>query len=188
MNNQTLVIYDFDIMYDILKEIESHLNFKLTKISKNNLKDFQLTNNQNYLIITQKNIKDQNNQIIIDKLPIEITKLIESININFLKTIYNQQSDINLGNYKLNLNSRKIIQNENSLSLTERETDIIIFLSKATNPVKISKLQTEVWGHNSKLETHTVETHIYRLRAKISKNFNDDNFILSSKQGYMISK
>ena len=188
MNNQTLVIYDFDIMYDILKEIESHLNFKLIKISKNNLKDFQLTNNQNYLIITQKNIKDQNNQIIIDKLPIEITKLIESININFLKTIYNQQSDINLGNYKLNLNSRKIIQNENSLSLTERETDIIIFLSKATNPVKISKLQTEVWGHNSKLETHTVETHIYRLRAKISKNFNDDNFILSSKQGYMISK
>ena len=188
MNNQTLVIYDFDIMYDILKEIESHLNFKLIKISKNNLKDFQLTNNQNYLIITQKNIKDQNNQIIIDKLPIEITKLIESININFLKTIYNQQSDINLGNYKLNLNSRKIIQNGNSLSLTERETDIIIFLSKATNPVKISKLQTEVWGHNSKLETHTVETHIYRLRAKISKNFNDDNFILSSKQGYMISK
>ena len=188
MNNQTLVIYDFDIIYDILKEIESHLNFKLIKISKNNLKDFQLTNNQNYLIITQKNIKDQNNQIIIDKLPIEITKLIESININFLKTIYNQQSDINLGNYKLNLNSRKIIQNGNSLSLTERETDIIIFLSKATNPVKISKLQTEVWGHNSKLETHTVETHIYRLRAKISKNFNDDNFILSSKQGYTISK
>ena len=188
MNNQTLVIYDFDIMYDILKEIEIHLNFKLIKISKNNLKDFQLTNNQNYLIITQKNIKDQNNQIIIDKLPIEITKLIESININFLKTIYNQQSDINLGNYKLNLNSRKIIQNGNSLSLTERETDIIIFLSKATNPVKISKLQTEVWGHNSKLETHTVETHIYRLRAKISKNFNDENFILSSKQGYTISK
>ena len=188
MNNQTLVIYDFDIMYDILKEIESHLNFNLIKISKNNLKDFQLTNNQNHLIISQKNIKDQSNQIIIDNLPIAITKLVESININFLKKIYNQQSDINLGNYKLNLNSRKIIQNGNSLSLTERETDIIIFLSRATNPVKISKLQTEVWGHNSKLETHTVETHIYRLRAKISKNFNDDNFILSSKQGYTISK
>ena len=188
MNNQSLVIYEFDIMYDILNEIESHLNFKLINISKNNLKDFNLTNNQDHLIISQKNIKGQSNQIIIDKLPIEITKLIESININFLKTKYNQQSDINLGNYKLNLNSRKIIQNGNSLSLTERETDIIIFLSKAKNPVKISKLQTEVWGHNSKLETHTVETHIYRLRTKISKNFNDDNFILSTKQGYMISK
>ena len=86
------------------------------------------------------------------------------------------------------MNSRKIFKNENSLNLTEREADIIIFLSKAEKPVKISKLQKEVWGHNSKLETHTVETHIYRLRTKISKNFNDDNFILSSKQGYMISK
>ena len=108
------------------------------------------------------------------------------ININFLKTIYNQQSDINLGNYKINLNSRKIIRNGNSLSLTERETDMIIFLSKATKPVKISKLQTEVWGHNSKLETHTVETHIYRLRKKISNIFCDENFIKSSKAGYSI--
>ena len=82
MNNQSLVIYEFDIMYDILKEIESHLNFKLINISKNNLKDFNLTNNQDHLIISQKNIKGQSNQIIIDKLPIEITKLIESININ----------------------------------------------------------------------------------------------------------
>ena len=188
MNNHTLVIYDFDIMFEILKEIESQLNFKLIKVTKNNLKDFELITEKNYIIISSKKIKDQENQIIIDKLPIEINKLIESININFLKKTYSQQSDINLGNYKLNLNSRKIFKNENSLNLTEREADIIIFLSKAEKPVKISKLQKEVWGHNSKLETHTVETHIYRLRTKISKNFNDDNFILSSKQGYMISK
>ena len=71
--------------------------------------------------------------------------------------------------------------------MTEREINILIFLNKTKKPVKISELQTEVWGHNSKLETHTVETHIYRLRAKINKNFKDNNFILSSKQGYMIS-
>ncbi len=188
MNNQTLVIYDFNIMFEILKEIESHLTFNIANISKNNLEDLKLLNTENYLIISKKKIKDQSNQIIIEKLPIEITKLVESININFLKTIYNQQSDINLGNYKINLNSRKIIRNGNSLSLTERETDMIIFLSKATKPVKISKLQTEVWGHNSKLETHTVETHIYRLRSKISKYFKDDDFILSSKQGYTLLK
>ena len=87
MNNQTLVIYDFDIMYDILKEIEGHLTFNLINISKNNLKDFNLNNNKKYLVISQKKIKNQSNQIIIDKLPIEITKLIESINVNFLKTI-----------------------------------------------------------------------------------------------------
>ncbi len=188
MNNQTLVIYDFDIMFEIFKEIENNFSFKLKNVTKNNLEDFKLTNKDNFLIISQKQIKGHENQIIIDKLPIEISKLIEIINVNFLKNIYNLQSDINLGNYKLNLNSRKITQNENSLNLTEREADMIIFLSKAKKPVKISKLQTEVWGHNSKLETHTVETHIYRLRTKISKHFKDDKFILSSKQGYMISK
>ena len=59
---------------------------------------------------------------------------------------------------------------------------------KATNPVKISKLQTEVWGHNSKLETHTVETHIYRLRKKINTQFGDKNFILNDKKGYSVWK
>ena len=92
-----------------------------------------------------------------------------------------------MGVYKLNLNSRKIFKNKKSLDLTERETKIIIFLNDAQEPVKISKLQTEVWGHNSKLDTHTVETHIYRLRTKINKSFKDNNFIKSTKQGYLIS-
>ena len=112
--------------------------------------------------------KKQNieNQILIDQFPIHINKLVELINIKFLKKIY-QQSEIDLGSYKLNLNSRKIFNKKNSINLTEREANIIIFLYNSKKPVKISKLQTEVWGHNSKLETHTVETHIYRLRKKI---------------------
>ena len=57
MNNQTLVIYDFDIMYDILMEIEDQLTFNLINISKNNLKDFNLNNNKKYLIISQKKLK-----------------------------------------------------------------------------------------------------------------------------------
>ena len=73
-----------------------------------------------------------------------------------------------------------------SLDLTEREANIIVFLNNSKKPVKISKLQTEVWGHNSKLETHTVETHIYRLRKKINDVFEDKNFIKSSKFGYII--
>ena len=126
------------------------------------------------------------NQIIINQFPVDISKLIESVNIKFLKKKYNQQSEIELGIYKLDLNSRKIFNKEKSLDLTEREANIIIFLNNSNKPVKISKLQTEVWGHNSKLETHTVETHIYRLRKKISNIFNDNNFIKSSKSGYII--
>ncbi len=183
MNNQTLVIYDFKILYEILTELENHINFSLLNVKK--LTDLNYKTLENYLIIS---FKKQNieNQILIDQFPIHINKLVELINIKFLKKKYNQQSEIDLGNYKLNLNSRKISNKKNSINLTEREANIIIFLYNSKKPVKISKLQTEVWGHNSKLETHTVETHIYRLRKKINNIFSDENFIKSSKAGYII--
>tara|TARA_A100001011_G_scaffold256356_1_gene264581 strand:- start:598 stop:1152 length:555 start_codon:yes stop_codon:yes gene_type:complete len=184
MNNQTLVIYDFKVLYQILSEIEDQINFALINITK--ISELNFKNKDNYLIISKKKIKDANNQMIINDFPIVITKLVESINIKFLKSKYNQQSEINLGLYKLNLNSRKIFNKEYSLDLTEREANIIIFLHNSKNPVQISKLQTEVWGHNSKLETHTVETHIYRLRKKINDIFGDTQFIKSSKLGYII--
>ena len=184
MNIQTLVIYDFKALYEILSEIEKYLNFNLIKINK--LKELNFNSLENYLIISDKKKKDVEEQIIVNELPIEINKLIENINIKFLKKKYSQQSEINLGNYKLNLNSRRMHKNETSLSLTEREANILIFLNNSKKPVNISKLQTEVWGHNSKLETHTVETHIYRLRKKINKIFNDKYFIKSSKSGYII--
>tara|TARA_A100001011_G_scaffold3541_1_gene4103 strand:- start:26 stop:580 length:555 start_codon:yes stop_codon:yes gene_type:complete len=183
MNNQTLVIHEFKILYEILIELENHINFRLINIKR--LSDFNFKTKDNYIIISGK---EQNieNQIIIDQFPIDINKFIELINIKFLKKKYNQQSEINLGTYKLNLNSRKIFNEKNSLNLTEREANIVIFLYNSKKPVKISKLQTEVWGHNSKLETHTVETHIYRLRKKINNIFSDENFIKSSKAGYII--
>ena len=65
--------------------------------------------------------------------------------------------------------------------------NLILFLKKESHPVKINELQKQVWDYNSELETHTVETHIYRLRKKIKKNFNDENFIVSSKNGYLIN-
>ena len=183
MNNQTLVIYDFKILYEILNELENQINFSLLNIKK--LTDLNLKTLDNYIIISGKK-KNIENQILIDQFPIHINKLVELINIKFLKKKYSQQSEIDLGTYKINLNSRKIFNKKDSINLTEREANIIIFLYNSKKPVKISKLQTEVWGHNSKLETHTVETHIYRLRKKISSIFNDGNFIKSSKAGYII--
>ncbi len=184
MNNQTLVIYDFKVLYEILTEIENYLNFNLIKINK--LKELNSNSLENYLIISDKKKKDVEEQIIVNQLPIDINKLIENINIKFLKKKYSQQSEINLGNYKLNLNTRCMHKNETILNLTEREANILIFLNNSQKPVNISKLQTEVWGHNSKLETHTVETHIYRLRKKINNIFNDKSLIKSSKSGYII--
>tara|TARA_B100001057_G_scaffold446037_1_gene484201 strand:- start:753 stop:1307 length:555 start_codon:yes stop_codon:yes gene_type:complete len=184
MNNESLVIYDLKILYEILSEINNYINFKLISVDK--ISDLNLIDQNNYLLISNRKIKNVENQITLNNFPIDITKLIESINVKFLKKKYSQQSDIDIGDYKLNLNSRKIFNGTKSLNLTEREANIVIYLNNSKKPVKISKLQTEVWGHNSKLETHTVETHIYRLRKKINDIFEDNNFIKSSKSGYVI--
>ena len=180
------LIYDHIDLFNILNELKNKLNFEILEFSKNDLSKLLLKNSENSLVITKKKIQGIDGQIVINDFPIQLPKLVENININFLKKKYNQQAEIILGNYKLNLNSRRISNNNKSLDLTEREANIIIFLKKSKKPVNISKLQIEVWGHNIKLETHTVETHIYRLRKKINNIFDDKDFIKSSKSGYII--
>ena len=77
--------------------------------------------------------------------------------------------------------------NNTKLKLTEKEINTITYLSKSDKPVSIDELQQKVWSYQSGIETHTVETHIYRLRKKILKTFNDNNFIISKKNGYQIN-
>ena len=71
--------------------------------------------------------------------------------------------------------------------MTEKEINTIIFLSKSNKPVSVDELQKKVWSYQSDIETHTVETHIYRLRKKILNTFNDNEFIISKKNGYQIN-
>ena len=79
------------------------------------------------------------------------------------------------------------MKNQNSnLKLTEKEIGSIMYLFRAKKPVKIDELQSKVWGYQSDLETHTVETHIYRLKKKILNKFKDSNFIYSTIDGYQI--
>ena len=186
MNKQNLIIYDFIELFSILNEIKQNLNFNLLNVSEKEFDNLKLDSLNNFLIITKNMNLNMKNQIVLNDFPLKISKIIETININFLKNRFVQQSDIDLGEYKLNLNSRKIFDNKNELSLTEKESDIILFLKNSEKPVSIDELQTKVWGHSSKLDTHTVETHIYRLRKKISSKFNDDDFIHSTKSGYAI--
>ncbi len=187
MNNSKLIIYDFQIVYKVLYEIENKLNFKIININKEDFKNLNTIVDTNYILLTKKRILNYNNQIVLDKLPIKLSKLIEKINIEFLKTNYKDQSNYEIGSYQLNLNSRNIINKTISLKLTEKEIDTILYLHKSKKPINIKELQLNVWDHKSTLETHTVETHIHRLRKKIKEKFGDENFILSSKQGYQIN-
>ena len=186
MNNHNLVIYEFDELYKILIEIKKDINFKFEKTNKHQITDLNLKSNS--LVFTKKEIPGLNNQIVFNNFPVSIFKLLERINIEFIKKNFHEKSDMAIGDYNLNLNSREISNQEKKLKLTEKEIEAIVYLFKVAGSVKIQELQSHVWGYQSQLETHTVETHIYRLRKKILKTFNDENFILSKKDGYEIKK
>ena len=184
---QNLLIYDFDKLYEILKEIEKEINYKVLKISKEDLSKVVENFGENYLLITNKKKNDIKKQLLLENRPIRLNKLIEKINISFLKLNFNQQSEKKIGKYLIDINSRELKLNKLFLKLTEKECDLIIYLFEAKKPISIKILQSSVWGHQSKLETHTVETHIYRLRKKIFEIFKDENFIVSEKNGYKIT-
>ena len=193
MSKSVVNIIDFPILYNVLFEVKDFLNFEVINYENENvfLEKIEKENSiKNYTIVTKKFLNNKNiNQksiIYLDNAPINFISLIDKINTNVLKQRFNFQSNINIKNYNLNLNSRVISINENELKLTEREIEIILFLNDKEKPQNINILQKEVWSYVTDLETHTVETHIYRLRKKISDKFNDNNFIVSSKEGYSI--
>ena len=181
----TLIIHKFNNLFNILDEIKNILNFDV--VSDNNDKVSYIEENKNILVISGKDKLILPNQIVIKEYPINITKLIEIVNIHFLKNKFNQQNNISIGKYYININSRVIGYGKKILQLTEKEIKIIHFLSKSKSPIKTKELQSKVWGFKYNLETHTVETHIHRLRKKLYDNFRDKNFIISSNMGYKLN-
>ena len=185
MNSRILIIYEYQILYQILNEISESLNFEITQSNSKDLKELKYDPKNNYLIVSKKKIEGIKNSLILENMPIKFEKLIEIINIKFLKNKFLDQSKIKIGEYDLDLNSRKISLGDKSLNLTERETNLIIFIKDEKN-VSIKELQKMVWDYSPDLETHTVETHIYRLRKKMKETFGDENFILNTNNGYSI--
>ena len=186
MISQNIIIYKFTGLYQILEELGSDLTFNIVFEDREDFLNEKVKNFNNYLIISNKNYSDIQNQFVLDNLPINLFKLIEKINIEFLKLQFNSQSKVKIKNYTIDLNSREILTKNTKLKLTEKEINTITYLSKSDKPVGIDELQEKVWSYQSDIETHTVETHIYRLRKKILNTFNDNNFITSEKNGYQI--
>ena len=186
MNFKTLIIYQNQILFNILNELFSE-KFRIIFLEKKEYKNFDFHNINDYLIIVDDDIYDLKNQLVINKFPLKIKNIMEIINVTFLKKNFKKQSEIKIGSYTLNLNSREISYEDQKLFLTERESNLIIFLKNSFKPINISELQDKVWGYSSSLETHTVETHIYRLRKKFKETFGDEKFIISTENGYTIN-
>ena len=193
MIKQNVFIINFNSLYEILDEIKENLSFKIIKYE--NEDDF--INNSgldiiNSLIIVnykQKLLSNENitkNNLLNFDFPLPLNKLLELINIKLIKLKFNHQSKIKIKGYELNLNSKFFSKEGLSLKLTEKEIEIILYLYSMKTKHSVLNLQKNIWGYSSDMETHTVETHIYRLRKKINNKFNDENFVLSHKNGYFI--
>ena len=189
MSKSQVSILNLKALYNILFEIRENFNFEILNF-ENEIDLIKSNKANNSLVIVKNKFSndsiDPKNIIVLDEIPIKIIYLIDKINTCLLKQKYSLQSNFNIKKYKLDLNSRIISNNEKDLKLTEREIEIILFLNNQDKPQKIETLQKEVWGYSANLETHTVETHIYRLRKKINEKFNDENFLVSLKDGYKI--
>ena len=198
MIKQNINIVNYQTLYNILEEIKTYLSFNIfnyfdEKEFLKHLETNEIDIKKSLFLVKKKdkffykNLKINKNQIFeIPDLPINLYSLVEKINIQLIKQRYNYQSKVFLKNYVLDINSREIIKANKRLKLTEREIDTILFLGNKIKPQNIKTLLSEVWGYIPGIETHTVETHIYRLRKKIADTFHDNDFILSHDNGYLI--
>ena len=198
MTKQIVNFFELTELYNIFLELKDILSFDINNYQSKKELSNALENNKinfsNSIVVAKSNENlllnnaklDKRNILFIDKLPIQLDKLIDKINVQLIQNQYNFKSKLSIKNYILNINSRTISKNNKELKLTEKETDIILFLNKHTVPQKIGILQSQIWKYSSELETHTVETHVYRLRKKIKDTFNDENFITSSENGYLV--
>ena len=194
MIKHNVFIINFNLLYEILHEIKEDLSFNVIKYENENdfIKGFN-SDIKNSLFISQCIQKlllnkdlSKNNFLDFNNFPLPLNKLNELINIQFIKLRFKYQSKIDIKGYELNLNSKFLSKDDLILKLTEKEIEIILYLNESKQKNDVSDLQKNIWGYSLDTDTHTVETHIYRLRKKISNKFTDQNFIISSKNGYFI--
>lgn len=214
MKNITLNIIEQRILADVLKEKKDIIKMNilffetlddyLKSIKDNIIKNVVVTHLSNFESIEQSNLKidipifyltsKKNNINVKTKLqkyeliycPFNLKNFIEKINLAYMKSKFVIDSKIKLSNYTINLNTREIITDQNKLKLTEREKNFLLFLKNSKKPQTIRNILESVWGYSKETETHTVETHVHRLRKKFMDSFNDSSFIKNNKKGYYI--
>ena len=191
-----------------MNELKEHLNFNLSFLENNKIDNNY--DNFDAVLIHEGALKDKNISKFINKiniikmliarpqysssfrydekinLPIDINELNKKVVELNMKKKFSLNSSIQVKNYILDKNEKKLKKNDLSIVVTEKEVQLIELLFNSTKHLKKKIILQEVWKYSSDADTHTVETHIYRLRKKIIDKFQDDNFIINTKSGYII--
>jgi len=191
---QNVIIINYNSLYEIFDDLKENLPFNIIKFKNEDdfFKDNSLDKRKSLIILNKKTKLlfnhglHESNILYLNDLPLSFEKLLEKININLIKLRYSLQSKIIIKDFQLDINSKHLSKLGITLKLTEKEIEIILYLNKKKINCDIADLQKNIWGYSANIETHTVETHIYRLRKKIDKVFKDKKFIVSQKNGYLI--
>jgi len=207
MDNFSISIFDNKILFQIIKEIKLFSKYKINHYEDLDscVKDAE---KGNHIVVFFNNPSDKINKynfpsILVVKSTSAINKFSNILNdeikvpftiFDFKKKIisaiakneFKKNSLINLKGYTIDKNERKIKKNNLELQLSEKEVDFLILFSETQDPIKRDLVLKKVWNYSDETETHTVETHIHRLRKKILDKFNDSNFIKNNKKGYYI--
>ena len=192
-----------------LEELKDYLNFKLTTINENgelnSLVSYDVLfchedfyNNKPFMEMLQKSDKIKilacssdkpkldffDHKIVLPAKFEDINNLIEN---SVIKKNFSKNSSIKIKDYTLDKNEKKLLKNkEDYILLTEKEIQLLELLLISNKPISKNRILGDVWKYSEDADTHTVETHIYRLRKKIKSKFLDDNFILNNKSGYLL--
>ena len=207
MENITINLIGQSVLEEVLRENLKHINFEIKSFKKFNeiiqdlkvknssilvasLKDYDLFINSKLnipvLFLNFGSKKNYTTSAEVINCPFQLNNFVERINVIFLKNKFLNNSNLNILNYEINLNSKEILRDGQKLKLTEREINFILFLKNSNSPQNIKSILKSVWNYSPNLETHTVETHVHRLRKKFFSHFKDDNFIKINKKGYFI--
>ena len=180
----------FNLFDNFLSNENSNINFDVLIIHEDSLNDKQIRsfidkNNSLKILASSKSDKIFNCDVIL-QLPTTVKELNSTVENLLAKKIFNKNSSIKIKDFFLNKNEKKLSKDKNSVILTEKEIQLLELLKKINQPVSKEKILSSVWRYSSDADTHTVETHINRLRKKINENFSDENFILNNKDGYYL--
>ena len=212
MNNHTISIFGSKIFLEIINEVKLFSKFKIkfynnldlciedaekesqlvvffvNELNQNFIDKIKINNFPLILVVKSTVTKNKLSGEIIEQLdmPFTIFDFKKKIISLIAKNEFKKNSLIQLNDYIINKNERKIKKNDLELQLSEKEINFLILFSKNKEPISKNLVLKNVWNYSSESETHTVETHIHRLRKKILEKFGDNNFIKNNSKGYYI--
>ena len=205
MHKLKILVFGPESFISTLTELKLYFNFNLTSIKndiiqnnvdvlichKDKLEDKEAMNfikkhNCLKILASNKDIKNLKTFNFILKLPTSIKEINNLVESSIAKEKFVKNSSIYVKSYSIDKNEKKLFKDDNFIVLTEKEIQLLELFLSPKEPIPKEKILLQVWKYSSDADTHTVETHIYRLRKKINDSFGDNNFILNNKQGYYI--